>query len=145
LVDLHINPELFAIIPEPTKEDFAALKKSIETNNQHKPITVWKDPVSDKTFIIDGHSRNESCKQLGIEPIIDYKEFESWLDAIRYAIQVNSNRRHLTQLQKVNLALRDIEIEKKLAEQRQKSTVPKKRTERISKVYAKWHIHWKHL
>jgi len=126
LVDLHINPELFAIIPEPTKEDFVALKKSIEANSQHKPMTVWKDPVSDKTFIIDGHSRNEACKQLGIEPIIDYKEFEGWLDAMRYAIHVNSNRRHLTQLQKVNLALRDIEIEKKLAEQRQKSTVPKK-------------------
>ena len=126
MIDLHINPELFALVPEPSKEDFIALKKSIESDCQYKPITVWKDSVSDKTFIIDGHSRNEACKQLRIEPIIEYKEFESWLDAMKYAIQVNSNRRHLTQLQKVNLAFREIEIEKKLAEERQKSTLPKK-------------------
>ena len=126
MADLHINPELLAIVPEPTKEDYTALKKSIQTNGQHKPITVWKEPLSGKDYIIDGHSRNEACKELEIEPTKEYKEFESWLDATKYAIQVNSNRRHLTQLQKVELALREIQIEKKLAEQRQKSTLPKK-------------------
>ncbi|MCH7561002.1 MAG: ParB N-terminal domain-containing protein, partial [Thaumarchaeota archaeon] len=126
MVELSINPELFAIIPEPTKEDFLALKESIESVTQHKPITVWKDLVSDKIFIIDGHSRYEACKQLRIEPIIEHKEFENWLDAMRYAIHVNSKRRHLTQIQKVNLALREIEIEKQLAKERQRSTVPNK-------------------
>ena len=103
LVELSINPELFAIIPEPTKEDFVALKESIESTTQHKSIIVWKDPVSDKIFIIDGHSRYEACKQLGIEPLIEHKEFENWFDAMRYAIHVNSKRRHLTQIQKVIL------------------------------------------
>lgn len=126
MVELHINPELLVVVPEPTKEDYTALKKSIQANGQHTPIIVWKDPSSGNTFIIDGHSRNEACKELGIEPAIEYKEFESWLDATKYAIQVNSNRRHLTQLQKVELAMRELQIEKKLAKQRQQSTLPKK-------------------
>lgn len=125
MVDLRINPELFALVPEPTKEDFAALKKSIQDNGQHKPITVWKEQFSGNVFIVDGHSRNEACKQLGIEPNIEYKEFENWLEAKKYAIHVNSNRRHLIQLQKVALALQEIEIEKELAKKRQKSTLPK--------------------
>ena len=117
---------MFAIVPEPTKEDFIALKNSIEKHGQHKPIIVWEDPHSNKKFIIDGHSRNKACNQLGIEPVIEYKEFENWPDAMKYTIQVNSNRRHLTQIQRVSLALREIDIEKKLAEIRQKSTIPLK-------------------
>lgn len=134
MIELSINPELFAIVPEPTKEDFAALKKSIETSGQHRPITVWKDPHSGKAFIIDGHSRYEVCKQLKVELIIEYKDFESWLDAMKYAIQVNSKRRHLTQIQKVNLAIREIEIEKELAKERQKSTIPKKEQKGFQKM-----------
>lgn len=126
MVDLHVNPELFALVPEPTKEDFTALKKSIEINGQYNPIVVWKDPVSGKDFIIDGHSRYESCKQLKIEPIIEYKQFESWLVAMKFVVQVNSNRRHLSAIQKVELALREIEIEGRIAKERQKSTLPKK-------------------
>lgn len=134
LVELSINPELFAIIPEPTKEDFVALKESIESTTQHKSIIVWKDPVSDKIFIIDGHSRYEACKQLGIEPLIEHKEFENWFDAMRYAIHVNSKRRHLTQIQKVNLAIREIEIEKQLATERQRSTMPNKGQKGFQKI-----------
>ncbi len=134
LVELSINPELFAMVPEPTREDFTALKKSIETSGQHKPITVWNDPYSGKTFIIDGHSRYEACKQLKVEPIIEYKNFESWSDAMRYAVQVNSKRRHLTQIQKVDLAIREIEIERQLAKERQKSTVPHKGQKGFQKI-----------
>ena len=125
MVDLHINPELFAIVPEPTKEEYLALKKSIGGDGQHKPIIVWKDPVSEKTYIIDGHTRNEACKELGVEPKIEYMEFESWLHAMKYAVEVNMLRRHLSTLQKVEMAIREIEIEKKIAEQRQKQTLPK--------------------
>lgn len=126
MIDLHINPELFALVPEPTKEDFTALKKSIEIHGQHEPIIVWKDPISGNDFIIDGHSRYESCTQLKLEPAIEYKKFDNWLSAMKYAIQVNSNRRHLSPIQKVELALREIEIEEELAKERQKSTIPKK-------------------
>lgn len=125
MVDLHINPELFAIVPEPTKEEYLALKKSIDRDGQHKPIIVWKDPVSEKTYIIDGHTRNEACKELGIEPKFEYMEFASWLHAMKYAVEVNMLRRHLSTLQKVEMAIREIEIEKKIAEQRQKQTLPK--------------------
>ena len=125
MVDLHINPELFAIVPEPTKEEYLALKKSIGGDGQHKPIIVWKDPVSEKTYIIDGHTRNEACKELGIEPKFEYVKFESWLHAMKYAVEVNMLRRHLSTLQKVEMAIREIEIEKKIAEQRQKQTLPK--------------------
>ena len=107
-------------------EDFEALKKSIQVHGQLQPMTVWKEPFSQKTFIVDGHSRYKACKQLGITPDIEYKRFSGWDDVKLYAIQVNSDRRHLSQIQKVQLALKEIEIEKKLAQERQKSTLPTK-------------------
>ena len=124
-MELYVSAELLVLVPKPSKEDFESLKKSIQDNGQHTSIIVWKESITNKTYIIDGHSRNEACKQLGMEPKIENKEFESWDDAMLYAVQVNSKRRHLTDMQKVELALREIEIERKLAEQRQKSTVPK--------------------
>lgn len=125
MIELNIFLELFTLVPEPTKEDLIALKKSIEEYGQYEPIIVWKDPVSDKVFIIDGHSRNEVCKKIEIEPKIEYKEFDSWDDAMLYAVHVNGKRRHLSESQKIQLAFREIEIEKKLADKRQKLTIPK--------------------
>lgn len=124
--EVFTDPELLAIVPEPSEEDFRALKKSMEEHGQLEPIIVWKDAHSGKPYIIDGHSRYKICKQLGFEPKLERKNFESWFDAIRYAINVNSNRRHLTPMQRVQIAFRQIEIEKQIALKRQKSTLPKK-------------------
>ena len=126
LTELAISPELYALVPEPEKEEYDSIKYSIKNDSQQEPIIVWKDSISEKNFIIDGHTRYKICKELEIEPRIQYKIFESWLVAKKFAVEVNLLRRHLSQAKRVELAFKLLEIENKLAEQRQRSTVPTK-------------------
>ncbi len=123
---LSINPEIYVLVPRPPKQDFEAIKNSIGSEGQQEPIVAWKDPKSDKTFIVDGHTRYQICKELNLEPKVQLKEFESWLQAKKYAIDVNLLRRQLSDLQKVQLALSCLQIEKQLAAERKRSTIPKK-------------------
>ncbi|MGI0022900.1 MAG: MT-A70 family methyltransferase [Nitrososphaeraceae archaeon] len=126
MIELAINPELHALVPEPEKEEYDSIKNSIKNDGQQELIIVWKDPVSEKTFIVDGHTRYKICQELEIEPKIQYKTFESWLHVKKFAADVNLLRRHLSQPKKVELASKLFEIEKTLAEQRKQSTIPTK-------------------
>jgi len=126
LIELAINPELHALVPEPEKEEYDSIKNSIKNDGQQEPITVWKDLMSGKSSIVDGHTRYKACQELGIEPKIQYKAFESWLHVKKFAAEVNLIRRHLSQPKKVELASKLFEIEKALAEQRKRSTIPTK-------------------
>ena len=123
--DLFVNLEMSTLVPEPTQEDYDALVCSIKTKGQLEPIIAWKDPVTGKNYIVDGHTRFKILKELGIEPNIVLKDFDSWEDAKIYSIQVNRNRRHLSKYQIVELTYKEIQIETKLAENRQKETIPK--------------------
>lgn len=125
MVELYTNPELDTIVPKPSIGEFSILKNSIKTDGQHEPLIIWNEPISSKHYVIDGHTRNKICKELGIEPKIEFKEFNSWSEAILYAIQVNRIRRHLSDIQKVEITIKEIAIEKKLAAERQKQTIPK--------------------
>ena len=125
MVDLSVNPELLALVPEPISDDYDALMNSIKTNGQLEPIVVWKESVSGKNYIIDGHTRYKILREFKIEPKIKYDTFSNWDEAKQYSIRINRDRRHLSSLQKVDLAFKEIEIEKKLAEKRQKETIPK--------------------
>ena len=59
--------------------------------NQFDPITVWFDPIAEKTFVLSGHSRFEGMKRRG-EMFIPAKFFEgSEADAIQFA-RVTANR-----------------------------------------------------
>lgn len=70
------------------------------------------------------HTRYKICKKLGVEPKIQEKAFASWLQAKKYAIDVNLLRRHLLQPKKVELSFKLVEIENKLADERKLSTLP---------------------
>ena len=124
--DISINPEFYVLVPRPDKQEYDSIKNSIRSEGQLEPIMVWKEPVSGKMYIIDGHTRFEICKELGIEPKIEYREFESWLHAKKFAAEVNLIRRHLSQPKKVELASKLYEIEKALAAHRKQSTIPTK-------------------
>ena len=125
MVDLHVNPEISSLVPQPTSEDYDSLVNSIRTNGQLEPVIVWKEPITGKNYIIDGHTRYKILQELKIEPKVNYIELSSWDEAKKHSIQINRDRRHLTPLQKVELALKEIDVEKTLAEKRQKETVPK--------------------
>jgi uncharacterized protein YqfB (UPF0267 family) len=84
------------------------LKESISKNGYWEEYPII---VNDNNEILDGHSRWKACQELGIQPTIKVKHFES-KEEVRFVIETNLNRRHLNAFQKAELALKLIELEK---------------------------------
>ncbi len=113
-MSLRLNPEYDKILPRMSQEEFAELKKSIQTEGQHYPIIVNQD-----LEVLDGHHRFRACTELGIEPDFEVKQFEDKLIEKKFVIEANLRRRHLNNFQLVELAVPLLEIEKALAKKRQ--------------------------
>lgn len=71
------------------------------------PITINQSGV-----ILDGHTRYKICKELGLKPIFETKEFDNEYDERRYVIIVNLSRRQLSKFQKGELAYNWYESER---------------------------------
>ncbi|MDR0373889.1 MAG: ParB N-terminal domain-containing protein [Nitrososphaerota archaeon] len=111
-MSLRLNPEYDHLLPRMSEEEFAELKRSIETEGQHYPIIVNED-----LEVLDGHHRFRACTELGIEPDFEVKQFEDKLLEKKFVIEANFRRRHLNNFQLIELAVPLIEIEKALAKQ----------------------------
>jgi len=117
-LELKINPEYKALMPELPEDEFESLKNSIQKHGYWEEYPII---VNDKYEILDGHTRYKACKELGIEPTIKVKHFESKEDEMEFVIETNLSRRHLKPFQKAELALKLIEIEKVKGEARRKA------------------------
>jgi ParB-like chromosome segregation protein Spo0J len=113
-MSLHLNPEYDRLLPRMSEDEFAELKKSIQSEGQHYPIIVNQD-----LEVLDGHHRFRACTELGIEPDFEVKQFEDKLLEKKFVIEANLRRRHLNNFQLVELAVPLLEIEKTLAKKRQ--------------------------
>jgi len=108
-LELKVNPEYKALIPELLDDEYEKLKESISKNGYWEEYPII---VNDNNEILDGHSRWKACQELGIQPTIKVKHFESKEEEMRFVIETNLNRRHLNAFQKAELALKLIELEK---------------------------------
>ena len=113
-MSLHLNPEYDKLLPRMSEEEFAELKKSIQTEGQHYPIIVNED-----LEVLDGHHRFRACTELGLDPDFEVKQFDDKLLEKKFVIEANLRRRHLNNFQLVELAVPLLEIEKALAKKRQ--------------------------
>jgi len=113
-MSLRLNPEYDKLLPKMSKEEFAELKSSIQTEGQHYPIIVNED-----LEVLDGHHRFRACIELGIEPDFEVRKFDDKLLEKKFVIEANLRRRHLNNFQLVELAVPLLEIEKALAKKRQ--------------------------
>jgi ParB-like chromosome segregation protein Spo0J len=113
-MSLRLNPEYDKMLPRMSEEEFAELKRSIETEGQHYPIIV-----NENLEVLDGHHRFRACTELGVEPDFEVKQFEDKLLEKKFVIEANLRRRHLNNFQLVELAVPLMEIEKALAKKRQ--------------------------
>ena len=92
--DFH---DIANIYPLAKEEEFELLKESIKDRGQLSPIVIF-----DKK-IIDGRNRYLACKDVGVEPIIE--TFTGTEDeALKYAIELNSGRRHMSKQQAAMMA-----------------------------------------
>ncbi len=85
------------IYPLAKEEEFELLKESIKERGQLSPIVIF-----DKK-IIDGRNRYLACKDLSRVPIVEV--FTGTEDeAQKYAIELNSGRRHMAKTQSAMMA-----------------------------------------
>ena len=113
--NIKIKPEYERLVPPLTPKEYTNLKQSIKENNGNAiPILVNKEGI-----ILDGHHRYKICKELGIVPKIEIKEFADELEEKELIISINLNRRHLNPFQISELGLELEEIEKQKARYRQ--------------------------
>jgi len=85
------------IYPLAKEEEFELLKESIQKRGQLSPIVIF-----DKK-IIDGRNRYLACKDLSRVPIVEV--FTGTEDEARkYAIELNSGRRHMAKTQSAMMA-----------------------------------------
>jgi len=114
VVKLIINEEYKKLLPTLSKQEYEALKQSIKTEGQHFPITI-----NPQNIILDGHNRYKICLELGLEPKCELKTFQNGLLEKKFVIEANLRRRHLNKFQKAELGFPLLDIEKKLAKERQ--------------------------
>ena len=99
----NINPELEALSPKMSKEEYADFVADIKSHGQKQPIEV----MPDKT-IINGHNRYHALKSIGLE---DYKitfkvlSIVSIQEAKEYAFQIDDKQKHSNMYQRVTHAL----------------------------------------
>ena len=113
---MQINQEYDNLIPKPDKDDYEALKRSIQESGMYSPIITNQEGT-----ILDGHTRYRICQELGITPKTETMSFESPLHEKKFVIECNLKRRHLNTYQKVELAVPPVEIEKEIAAQNEKA------------------------
>lgn len=126
-MEFVINPVYNALLPQPTPEEENAIEESIKKEGQLLPIIVTRDPKTNKTLILDGHTRYKILKKLGIEPTVEYRTFANSYEEMAFILQTNIPRRHLNDYQKVlsSLPLLDIEAKRAVARKKKGTSVPK--------------------
>ncbi len=92
---IRTKKEYLELVPRPSKEDYKSLKNSIKEDGLHLPITVNQNGV-----ILDGHTRNDVCKELGVKPIFEVMKFDDEFDEKRFVVTTNLSRRSLNLFQK---------------------------------------------
>jgi N6-adenosine-specific RNA methylase IME4/ParB-like chromosome segregation protein Spo0J len=123
LTTLKYNREYENLVPAPSEDEYEALKASIAADGQFYPIIV-----NDKLEILDGHTRNQICYVMNIEPKYIIKKFANKILEKKFVIESNLKRRHLNNYQKIELGIPLLEIERELAKQRQLSKLKNSKT-----------------
>lgn len=102
--NLNIDPALARLIPEPTAEEKATLRASVEERGIYDPLVVAE--IMGVTTLLDGHNRHALAQELDIpfelrieESITDYAGAERWM------LEHQLSRRSLNAAQRVKLAL----------------------------------------
>lgn len=121
---IKINPEYDALLPQITKEELDSLKESVETHGQLVPVDVTKK--NGIIILLDGHNRFRILRDLGRDVKVQYLEFEDLFSEKKYVIEVNLRRRHLSDVNKVKLAMTLVDLEELEAKKRKQKTFPKK-------------------
>ena len=94
----RIDPELNAVLPELSEEDYSALERSLLADGyKGAPIMIWND------VIVDGHNRYEICNKHNIPYEVKKIDFENKDEAMRWMVRQQIGRRNLTSMQRISI------------------------------------------
>ena len=122
--EIKINPEYDVLMPQLTEEEIDSLKQSIAKQGQLVPVDVTKK--NSIVILLDGHHRFRILREMKKDIKVRYLEFEDSFSEKKYVIEVNLNRRHLSDINKVKLAMKLVELEEIESKKRKQKTFPKK-------------------
>ena len=108
-----LDAELEALFPPIDEDTYEKLKEDIARNGIIYPIVVAEDGT-----IVSGYNRYKIARELGIEPPIEVRHFESREEMILFAVRDNLLRRHLNTYQKALIGLKLMELEREAAARR---------------------------
>jgi len=111
---LAVDKEFMRLIPPLLEEEYRQLEQNILANGKLlNPILLWDGSI------IDGHNRFYICMEHGIEFEVKDMEFDSREDAKIWILENQLGRRNLTDVARIELALKKEELLKALAKERQ--------------------------
>lgn len=111
---IKVKEEYLRIVPRPIKEDYEALRRSIEEHGIRMPLILNGDYV-----LLDGHTRLEIAKKLNMREVpCEIISFPDELEEKLFVIDVNRSRRHLNPAQRIELARLEWELERERARRR---------------------------
>jgi ParB-like chromosome segregation protein Spo0J len=108
MMKTHPAAELFPLMSESELDD---LITDIQANGQQFPIIALDGQI------LDGRNRWLACEHLGVTPKVEQYEGD---DPVTFVISANLKRRHLTQTQKAEIALKAIPLFAQAAKERQR-------------------------
>ena len=112
---MKVDEEYRSLLPPLSQPESEALKRSIREDGQHFPIIANKHGI-----VLDGHNRLKVCRELGIKPRFEVRDFSNdRLQEKKFVIVSNLRRRHLNDFQKIELSQPLLSIQRQLAKQRQ--------------------------
>lgn len=99
--NIQVNDEYARLVHALTEQEYQSLKSSIKDSAGNIIASI----VNPENVILDGHHRFRACSELNIIPKIEIKEFNNKLEEKKFVYEINLKRRHLSDFQKVELAL----------------------------------------
>lgn len=97
--DVHPAADLFPMLGD---EELQELAEDIRVNGLIEPVWLWNDPQRGRV-LLDGRNRVAACAIAGVEPTTRTYTGD---DPVSFVISENVRRRHLTEGQKADIALR---------------------------------------
>jgi DNA modification methylase len=97
--NLSINPELKALIPPLTSEEFAQLEANVCQEGIREPIITWQGTI------VDGHNRYELAQMYDLPFKVKEMQFSTMEDCKEWMIRNQFGRRNLSNYQRSVLAL----------------------------------------
>jgi len=115
---LTIDPEFKALIPPLPDEEHAALEQSILRDGCRDALVVWNG------ILVDGHNRYEICNRIGKAfRTVPLERVDSRERAMAWMIDNQLARRNVSDLQRIELALKKKNALAALAQEKQKAGI----------------------